>query len=105
MPLRKIKRSLQNRPLWQSKAEPSKGMRRLYRNVFSTREGKLVLTDILNTLGFFDMNNRDEVDLIYADVCKMILLKIGAWQSHNIWGITEAFLRLPDTPTKEKSNE
>lgn len=73
--------------------------RELYSRVFCGQsgpdEGQMVLTDILNELGFFDMHKETTVDLVRHNAALRILWNIGVWQPMNVWGITEAMCRLP----------
>lgn len=64
-----------------------------YRRVFDTPEGQVVLTDILNELGFFSGELKDEQDMVMHNVATRILRKLGVWRPQNLFGLTEDFLK------------
>jgi hypothetical protein len=64
----------------------------LYRQVFSTPQGRAVLTDMLNDLGFFNMHRESEQDIIRSNYARELLEKIGIWQPRNMYDITDAFM-------------
>lgn len=62
----------------------------VYRNTFSSNEGKMVLVDILDVLHFWDTvmpPNLSEVEQNALNLCaKKILAQAGFWKSENIVG-------------------
>jgi hypothetical protein len=60
-----------------------KVMKELYQRVFGSREGKVVLADILNDCGFFSLQDISSEDLIRLNVARRILGKIGVWTDEN----------------------
>lgn len=71
-----------------------KRMTELYRSVFCCPDGVLVLTDMLNDLGFFSAHVGGE-DVVRNNYARLLLYKIGAWKEHNIWSLTEQLSKLP----------
>lgn len=67
----------------------------LYRRVFDTPEGHLVLTDILNELRHYAMEETDVATLALQNAAKRILGRLGAWTPENIFELTEQYLNLP----------
>ena len=59
-------------------------LKQVYRQVFSTREGKIVLADILNDCGFFSLQDVTQEDVIRLNVARRILGKMGIWSAKNI---------------------
>jgi hypothetical protein len=66
-----------------------------YRKVFDTVDGQIVLTDILNELGFFSGQLKDHDDMVLHNVATRILRKLGVWRPQNLWGITEDLMKRP----------
>lgn len=85
--------------VWKKKREK----RVLYRQVFTTPQGRAVLTDILNDLGFYNMH-RGEEDVVLTNYARRLLEKVGVWQPQNMYDITDAFLGIP-WDYKEHSEE
>lgn len=71
-------------------AEAERDRRNAYRNVLSTNEGKMVLVDILGTLGFWDTVIPPRVSETEHNIlnlhAKKILDKCGFWKPENIVG-------------------
>jgi hypothetical protein len=76
--------------------ETEKALITAYRNVFSSLNGKLVLMDILEDLGHFnsELNTTPEMVAMQSSA-KMILKKLGVWDSRNIERIVDAYLTIP----------
>ena len=71
-----------------------------YRRVFSTEEGKAVLTDILNDCGYFSLQDmNDPADIARLNVGRRILGKCGVWEPVHAPEITETTVR-ERTPMK-----
>jgi hypothetical protein len=81
-------------------------MERLYRKVFGTVEGKLVLADILVDLGFFNtVNVTDQVEIGLQNFARMLLSKIGAWNAENVHNIVGTLLAIPTRRRKEDGEQ
>ena len=65
------------------------------RKVYSTPEGRALLTDFLNNLGFFRMDLSSEQDIILENKAKELLHELGIWREHNIGRIVSALLDMP----------
>ena len=74
-----------------------------YRNVFSTAEGRLVLTDILSDLGHFSVCD-SESDRALQNYAKTLLAKVGMWDIHNIGKIVNAYVGIPTYEEKSDGN-
>lgn len=76
----------------------------MYRNVFGSDEGKLVLADILNTLGLFSV---DSVPVDGRDFAKVLLRRLGIWKPANQVDIVNALLAIgvlpPEKPKEQTS--
>ena len=66
-----------------------------YRRVFDTPEGRVVLTDMLNELGFFSGELKDHDDVVLHNVATRILRKLGVWRPQNLWVLTEDLMKNP----------
>lgn len=89
----------------------------LYRKVFGTHEGQLVLTDILNDCGYLSLQDmRDPSDIARLNVGRRILGKCGIWeecyaqevvartvQARNLKELVKSLLLLPIPRRKEKA--
>jgi len=65
----------------------------LYTRVFSTEEGKQVLADILNDVGFFSLHDMNEpADIARLNVGRRILSKMGRWTEDNLFDITQVYV-------------
>ena len=64
-----------------------------YRRVFDTYEGRIVLTDMLNELGFFSGELENHDDVVRHNAATRILRKLGVWRPQNLWGLTDAFMK------------
>ena len=62
-----------------------------YKNTFSSNEGRMVLVDILGTLGFFDTTTSEALSVAEQNVlnlhAKKILERCGFWQPSNYFEI------------------
>ena len=65
------------------------------RKVYNTKEGSLMLADLLNDLGFYAMNGQTEADIAMENSAKGLLYKLGIWRPENMLAITEALLGMP----------
>jgi len=87
----------------------------LYRSVFDSERGRMVLLDVLNDCGFFSLADIDKPeDLARLNVARRILGKCGIWETVHAEDITqlltterkpktfvEALMRLPIIHNKE----
>lgn len=71
------------------------------RKFYNTVDGAIVLTDLLNDLGFFRMDLEEPQDIAKQNSAKELLYKLGIWQEHNIYRIVEALLKMPYTSEEE----
>lgn len=65
---------------------------RLYRMVFDSQEGREVLADILNDLGFWSKEVQDSGDVVLQNYARLLLEKCGAWHADNIPAIIDSIL-------------
>ena len=77
--------------------------RDIYRKVFGSHEGRLVLMDMLNDLDFFEMEVESETKLVLQNYAKVILEKMGIWREHNAKRIADALLNMPYMEEEIKS--
>jgi hypothetical protein len=77
--------------------EPLKDIREAYRRVFSTHDGKMVLTHLLSQLHFFD-EVVDSHEIALSNFSRRLLYFLGVWDSKNLndQSLIEAFLRIPE---------
>lgn len=87
----------------------------LYRSVFDSERGRMVLLDILNDCNFFSLEDITKVeDIARLNVARRILGKCGIWETVHAQDITrlltterkpktfvEAMMRLPIIHNKE----
>lgn len=82
-----------------------KDRRMAYRNVFSSNEGRMVLVDILGTLGFWDTMTSEGLTEVEQNVlnlhAKKILERCGFWKPSNYIAMVANMLGLP-TPKKKR---
>ena len=80
--------------------------REIYRRVFGTVEGRVVLTDILNDLGHF-AEDLSEQDTALSNYAKTLLEKLGIWQPHNLKRLVDAYMNMPylATPVGEENTD
>jgi len=65
----------------------------LYRSVFDSERGRMVLLDVLNDCGFFSLADIDKPeDLARLNVARRILGKCGIWETVHAKDITNAFV-------------
>lgn len=69
----------------------------LYRQVFGTGEGQLVLQDLLTMMGYFDdsAGAKTAEQIALSQCAKMILQRCGAHLYANRARVIRTFLRLP----------
>jgi len=77
--------------------KPEEVKREVYRKVFLSDEGRIVLTDILNDLGHMIVDSLEPEQLILQNYAKVLLSKLGIWQPHNIKNIVDAYLNMQYT--------
>lgn len=71
-----------------------------YRRLYNSPEGRAVLADVLNHLGFFSMtpgaiHPSPDAELAMAAKAKTILYEMGIWRPENIGAIVDALLGIP----------
>ena len=79
----------------ESATDDEKRLQKLYRNVFSSPEGKVVFADMLFRLCFFgrlDPDNPKQVAL--HNFAEELLTIIGAWRPENFQDIVTAMFQL-----------
>lgn len=54
----------------------------------------MVLTDLLNELGFFSGELKDEKDVVMHNFATRILRKLGVWRPQNLFDLTDEFMKL-----------
>lgn len=65
----------------------------MYSRVFNTDEGRIVLYDILNDVGFFSLKDFDKSeDIARLNVGRRILGKCGVWQPANTEEIVKSLV-------------
>jgi hypothetical protein len=80
----------------EEKKDQERKVTMLYRRVFNTPEGRDVLTDILNDLGFFSQQLKTEADMACHNAATNILAKYGVWRPEpaSLLGITDKLSEL-----------
>jgi len=74
----------------------------LYRTVFDTYEGNLVLLDILNDCGSLSLGDLNTAaDIARSNVGRRILGKMGIWDSPNALLLVKKLLEIPIPKEKE----
>ena len=71
------------------------GVKRLYREVFSTRQGKEVLAHMLTELGFFNEIVFDQEQIANLNYARRLLKLMGVIQAKNVNKITDVLMSLP----------
>lgn len=66
----------------------------LYKRVFSTPEGLLVLTDIINDMKGLSKELEGEKDLVLQNQARHILSKCGAWQEDRIYELVAGLMHI-----------
>ena len=69
--------------------------RDIMRKVYNTKDGAIMLTDLLNDSGFFAMDGQTEADMALENSAKRLLYKLGIWRPENMHRIVEALLKMP----------
>jgi hypothetical protein len=65
-------------------------LNQIYRDVFSTERGQIVLIDILNDCGFYGLHDMvDKADIARFNVGRRILGKCGIWEPVHIEELTK----------------
>lgn len=75
--------------------------RDLMRKVYNTKDGAIMLTDILNDLQFFSTHIEGESEIAMENSAKRLLYKLGIWQPHNAFRIVEALLAMEYSSKEE----
>lgn len=75
-----------------------------YIKVFGTTEGRLVLTDILVNLGFFDYNQTDPVALERMNFARFLLKRLGIFDPVRVDTIVSNLMQLSTVPKKTSGN-
>ena len=65
----------------------------LYRNVFGTGQGQIVLANMLVDLHFFDTVEGEEV--VLQNYARQLLDKIGVWRGENVARIVAGLMTIP----------
>lgn len=77
---------------------------KVYRSVFDTFDGRLVLTDMLNEAKFFGEIDKDELEV--HNFMKRVLAKIGLNHYQSQWeGMVDAMMDQPLPEQPEVINE
>lgn len=63
-----------------------------YRGVFNTTDGREVLIDILNDLGFFSNQITTAEETVLQNYARILFAKCGAWQAERLPGIVAVLL-------------
>lgn len=63
-----------------------------YRSVFTSREGRKVLTHMLAELHFFDELQLTDEEIMLSNYAKRLLSHIGVWKGMNVQEIVNAFI-------------
>lgn len=69
--------------------------RDIARKVYGTPEGRALLADLLNELGFFAMDLGTPQDIAKENTAKDLLYKLGVWREHNVMRIVNALMDMP----------
>ena len=91
-------RSLLNK---QNTSNSTDEVKRLYREVFGTRQGKEVLAHMLVELGFFNEIQTDEQKFL-CNYARHLLKLMGVFQPKNINDITEALMNVSFSEPENK---
>ena len=69
----------------------------IYRKVFLSEHGRVVLADILNELNHMAMDVQSPEELALSNFSKLLLSKLGIWRPHNLKRIVDAYLNMQYT--------
>ena len=97
--------------------EEKRNINELYRKVFSSHEGQMVLTDILNDCGYLSLQDmEDPSEIARLNVGRRILGKCGVWEdcyaeeivkrtvgARNLRELVRSLLSLPIPKRKERA--
>ena len=76
--------------------------REMYRRVFGSTEGRLVLADMLNDLNHIAIDIEEPEDIALANYGKVLLGKMGILQPHNVYRLVDAYFNMPYAEEKKK---
>jgi len=74
------------------------------RLVYDPEAGRVLLTDLLNDLDFFNMDLQTEQDMARQNSARKLLYKLGIWQPHNMRRIVDALMNMPYAREDEHSD-
>lgn len=73
-------------------APKKEDIERAWQTVFTGPDGKIVFTQIMLYLGFFDETVPNETAILKANIAKWMLKRMGVWQEKNITSIINTFI-------------
>ena len=73
------------------------------RSVYDTSDGRVLLTDLLDDLDFFNAAVETQQDMARQNSARVLLSKLGIWQPHNIRRIVDALMNMPYAREDEHS--
>ena len=79
--------------------------RDIARKVYGGPQGRALLADLLNDLGFFSSVLETPVEIALENQAKILLEKLGIWQEHNMMRIVNALMDMPFTSETKKGEE
>ncbi|MCK5614053.1 hypothetical protein KAR91_69965 [Candidatus Pacearchaeota archaeon] len=79
--------------------------RDIARKVYGTPQGRALLADLLNDLGFFSSVLETPVEIALENQAKILLEKLGVWNEHNMMRIVNALMDMPYTHETEKGED
>lgn len=72
------------------------------RIVYNSENGRVLLTDLLNDLDFYNMDLQTQQDMVRQNSARMLLKKLGIWYPHNMKHIVDALMNMPYTMEVKK---
>ncbi len=85
-----------------SEKKKADAKREMYRRVFGSSEGRLVMADMLNDLNHIAIDIESPVDIALANYGKVLLGKLGILQPHNVYRLVDAYFNMPYVEEGEK---
>lgn len=73
----------------------------LWRDVFSTPQGRVVLLDLLNDLHYYDVESTSQEAEILRRAGMRVLVKLGVYHPDNLFQHVDAMLSIPLPKNKE----
>ena len=78
---------------------------RLWRDVFSTPQGRVVLLDLLNDLRYYDVESNSNESEILRRAAMRVLVKLGIYHPSNLFAHIDAMLSVPIPPERQEKEK